>query len=1272
MKGIIAMLFRKYRMFIINVIVTILFFTINCHADSININEEKYIHTRTSEDSISIPFFDSFENGIGKWTLESSWCISTDDSYTGNYNLSDSENTSYKDNADYNAQIKLDLISKNRPLLTFYHRYNFEQNNDFGFIEISNNDSSSWRKLFFVTGYTGNNWSKVNIDLSEYANQIVLLRFHITTNSSVSYDGWHIDNLSIQENNNQISYPFYDDIENSINSNWIESTWGIVSTDSHSGSYCISDSPDSTIPSSVKTDLVLKGLFDFNNVINPFISFWHKRSSSYILQVFISNNAGSSWNQIANLSSNTTWQNTRIDLSKYIGLSDISIKFQSIGNKNDGYFIDDILVDDAPSNIFLHKPENVSGDKIKLSWTENTDSDFYQYEIYRSFNQNVSRESTLIAYLSDSTITQYTDTEITKDGTTFYYKVFVMDTQGFVNQGSNEVSCKSLSGESNLINIVSEFPFINLIEEHDNLFGSVLPWAVTDEDANSGLYSWTDSPNKPYQNDTDRSIYFKANLTSVNRPLLSFWHKYNFEQDKDYGFLEISNNNSETWKKIYFTTGYSGNQWSKVNIDISEYAHQIITIRYHIITNSSITYDGWYIDDVSIQENDLQTNYPFFDSIEKSSENNWIESTWGTVSTDSHAGSYCLADSPETKIPNSVSTDLVLKGTLDFTNVVNPYISFWHKRSSAYVLFLYISNNGGNNWNQIANISSNSTWQNAIIDLSKYIGLANIAIKFQSIGNNNDGYFIDDILIDDAPTNVIMNIPKSISGNQIQLSWTENIDSDFFQYELYRSESPNIMREANNAELITTLSNSATLKYTDTHITKEGQTFYYKIYVKDTQGFINQGSNEVTCKSLSGESFVQNADFPFIDQIDEKDNTIFGSVTPWIISDEDSHSGLYSWSDSPGEPYKNNTDRSLYLKINLSSANRPLLSFWQRYNFEKDKDYGYVEISNNDGSSWKKLFYVTGYSGNQWFLAKIDLSEYARQNLLLRFRIITNSTITYDGWHIDDITIQDNSTQFQFPFYDSMGTNLEPNWIESTWGFTSTDSYSGNYCVSDSPDTKIPNGVYSDLVLKGTLDFTQATNPYLSFWHKRESSYILLVFISNNGGNYWNQIANVSSSSQWQNTLINLSEYAGLTNIAIKFQSIGNNNGGYYIDEVKIHDFYPDINISGIIYGNHYCNEYIRINNATVQISNQSESYDTDSSLNGFFSFNNISNGNYTLTISAMGFKTYSSQINFSGDNVFVGNIYLQKDIVLGDMNFDDKIDLIDAIKILQNLIDFK
>jgi len=129
--------------------------------------------------------------------------------------------------------------------------------------------------------------------------------------------------------------------------------------------------------------------------------------------------------------------------------------------------------------------------------------------------------------------------------------------------------------------------------------------------------------------------------------------------------------------------------------------------------------------------------------------------------------------------------------------------------------------------------------------------------------------------------------------------------------------------------------------------------------------------------------------------------------TPWALTTASSFSPSHAWTDSPGGNYENNLNISLQTATPISVSSTiitPVLRFWHRYELEPWDDRGYVEVSTDGGSNWIHLVTFTGINPT-WHQVELDLSNYKGQYILVRFRLSTDSSTTYDGWYIDDVTI---------------------------------------------------------------------------------------------------------------------------------------------------------------------------------------------------------------------------------------------------------------------------
>jgi subtilisin family serine protease len=175
--------------------------------------------------------------------------------------------------------------------------------------------------------------------------------------------------------------------------------------------------------------------------------------------------------------------------------------------------------------------------------------------------------------------------------TTYYFAIKAIDNVGNYSEISNIAS-----GATKTPTII----FDDDMEATSSNWTTDSPWTTTTESAHSGSISWTESPNNYYTNNLTASLTSPSiDISALSTASLEFWHKYELENDYDYGYIEISSDNGTTWTQIETYTG-TKSSWGKETIDLASYAGKTIKIRFKIVTDSSVNYNGWNIDDVTV------------------------------------------------------------------------------------------------------------------------------------------------------------------------------------------------------------------------------------------------------------------------------------------------------------------------------------------------------------------------------------------------------------------------------------------------------------------------------------------------------------------------------------------------------------------------------------------------------------------------------------------------------------------------------------------------
>lgn len=142
---------------------------------------------------------DDFENGLGKWTSDGDWGIST-----WGVNLShaahDSPQGPYLPNSNTSIinSVPFDLTAYQSAELSFYKAVFSVPNQDFCYVKISS-DGENWETLATYSGWQ--TWmTQEVVDISHWTGagmNTIYFRFQIVTDGSNNADGFHIDMVEL-------------------------------------------------------------------------------------------------------------------------------------------------------------------------------------------------------------------------------------------------------------------------------------------------------------------------------------------------------------------------------------------------------------------------------------------------------------------------------------------------------------------------------------------------------------------------------------------------------------------------------------------------------------------------------------------------------------------------------------------------------------------------------------------------------------------------------------------------------------------------------------------------------------------------------------------------------------------------------------------------------------------------------------------------------------------------------------------------------------------
>jgi hypothetical protein len=185
---------------------------------------------------------------------------------------------------------------------------------------------------------------------------------------------------------------------------------------------------------------------------------------------------------------------------------------------------------------------------------------------------------------------------------------------------------------------------------------------------------------------------------------------------------------------------------------------------------------------------------------------------------------------------------------------------------------------------------------------------------------------------------------------------------------------------------------------------------------------------------------VDNGDFIVSDTITK----IFGTEIPifeddgedmqnwtsakWNITSSDFHSPVHSITDSPSGNYTDDANNIIKLDtvIDLQGVSIAFLRFWAKWEIEAGFDFAQLQIKEISTNNWITLpgkYTKAGssyqdqgkplYDGFQnWVQEEIDISSFAGKEIECRFRLVSDSYLTEDGFYFDDfaVTVVSNTT----------------------------------------------------------------------------------------------------------------------------------------------------------------------------------------------------------------------------------------------------------------------
>lgn len=129
-------------------------------------------------------------------------------------------------------------------------------------------------------------------------------------------------------------------------------------------------------------------------------------------------------------------------------------------------------------------------------------------------------------------------------------------------------------------------------------------WGLTTSRAHTASNSLTDSPDGNYSVSTNYTAtkVTPFSLVGAVNPTLKYWAYQFTESASDTTNVEVSVTGGATWQLLRTRSG-AYTTWTQTSLSLADYVGQSsVLIRFRLYSSSNYTYDGWYIDDVVIDD----------------------------------------------------------------------------------------------------------------------------------------------------------------------------------------------------------------------------------------------------------------------------------------------------------------------------------------------------------------------------------------------------------------------------------------------------------------------------------------------------------------------------------------------------------------------------------------------------------------------------------------------------------------------------------------------
>jgi hypothetical protein len=523
--------------------------------------------------------------------------------------------------------------------------------------------------------------------------------------------------------------------------------------------------------------LSLAGWIDLTNAVNPQLVFWWQGTTCGDIYAQVCPQGGG-WTTVwgsGGYCGSYGWTRIQVSLASYVNQK-IRVNFFTANNRP--MWLDKIAIAEQVQPVTL-TAASADFKSVQLSWTPTASSNsFKRYEVWRGGRSGA--EGFLLA-VTNLNQTSLTDTNALSATTTYFYQVYTVDT--------NDMYAVSVN-ETNATTTPLSYPFSDSLTNLNQWITSGA-WGLATNTSYGSPSSLASAPNGNYSPNSDDNAQTSLDLRLAVWPVLRFSDLYSITPSAR-AAVEVDGTS------MYIVNG-TRTDWEPQAIDLSWWAGlDDVPVEFRLNRWNNEQAAGWYLDDVSVAEQEpVPLGYPFFDSFEQGLVN-WLPATWHVVTDTEQDGTNSVYD----LVADSSNVDgqqpmLSLAGWIDLTGAVGPELVFWWQGTTCGDIYAQVCPQGGS-WATVWSSSGycgSYGWTRIQVSLEGYI---NRKIRVNFFAANNRPMWIDKVgvggIMPGAPTLAYPPDAGLVTAVRPTLAVTNAVHAENFlltyQFEVY--SDPNL------------------------------------------------------------------------------------------------------------------------------------------------------------------------------------------------------------------------------------------------------------------------------------------------------------------------------------------------------------------------------------------------------------------------------------------------------------------------------------------------